>query len=210
MKIYEYKRISKKDFFKKFGFSKFHYYNIAYNSFKEVIDSMKEKRPNVKICLHHLEPWTESYELWNPVIPMYEDEHIILHSRPKTDDEKEKISAGLKGYKQSDEHIFKRISKMYDENGIWKGAWNRGKTGLQEGYFKGKTGENYPLKGTLFWTDGIITKRCKDCPGPNFKRGMKKRTLPGEPGEVKNVCGEASTSAKQKSPRPSKGQSNAA
>lgn len=40
---------------------------------------MKQERPGVTIVMHHLNPGCSDYELWDPVVPMYTDDHSRLH-----------------------------------------------------------------------------------------------------------------------------------
>jgi hypothetical protein len=85
-------------------------YSIARKLHKKTIDSMKALRPDMSITLHH-EPGDKNYELWNPVTPMYKDEHTSLHFKgtahrkgsKHTDEAKAKISAAGKGRKHTDE-----------------------------------------------------------------------------------------------------------
>lgn len=71
------------------GHKKWHYYWKCKRFYKNVIEDMSERRPGIKIILHHRRDGEharfndEHYELWDPehIIPMYNDEHTILHRK---------------------------------------------------------------------------------------------------------------------------------
>ena len=54
-------------------------YNKAKSFFKPLIDDMKLERPGIDIVLHHIEVNDKEYELWNTVVPLYNDEHYAIH-----------------------------------------------------------------------------------------------------------------------------------
>jgi len=82
-------------------FQKLYYSNYwkARKYFEPLIDDMKKERPDVKIVLHHIEINDQNYELWDTIVPLYEDEHIILHKTgiPRSKQTRAKISESLKG-----------------------------------------------------------------------------------------------------------------
>ena len=69
-------------------------YNKAKKFFKPLIDDMRRERPSVDIVLHHIEWNDQNYELWDTVVPLYNDEHAQIHShnRKHTEETKKKLS----------------------------------------------------------------------------------------------------------------------
>ena len=51
----------------------------AYKFYEKTIEAMKLVRPGVKIVLHHTKLDDENYELWENVVPMYQDDHMRFH-----------------------------------------------------------------------------------------------------------------------------------
>ena len=89
------------------GHKKWFYYWKCKKFYASIIKHMEEKRPGVKIILHHRRDGEharfndEHYELWHPdhVTPMYTDEHTKLHMIGQKHSKEwcENISNSLKG-----------------------------------------------------------------------------------------------------------------
>jgi len=55
-------------------------YNNAWQSYRCLIEIMRLTRPGMTILLHHVILGCENYEEWNPVIPMFADDHRLFHA----------------------------------------------------------------------------------------------------------------------------------
>lgn len=80
---------------------------------------------------------------------------------------REKISRALKGKKRapfSEEHR-KHLSEAHKDKRPWLG-----KLHTEEAKIK----MSNTRRGSIFWNNGIINTRSKECPGPNFIRGRIK------------------------------------
>lgn len=122
--------------------------------------------------------------------------------RKQTPEEKKKRAEKLRGQRRSDktrekmrqaqltpEAVERNRNKMLGEKNFFYG---KRLTGEQNGFYgkkhsdktkhklseanKGMTFPNRPsnAKGTVWWTNGIINKRCVNCPGDNWSKGRKK------------------------------------
>lgn len=93
------------------GHKKWFYYWKCKKFYASIIKHMEEKRPGIKIILHHRRDGEharfndEHYELWHPdhVTPMYTDEHTKLHmiGQKHSKEWNENISKSVKGKKKS-------------------------------------------------------------------------------------------------------------
>jgi hypothetical protein len=87
---------------------------VIREKFSKEIQRMREARPGAKVVLHHLDWNDPSYERWENVVPMYQSDHIRLHSLSgdsnpmKNPESVEKMRKSLAGRKQSPELIQKR------------------------------------------------------------------------------------------------------
>lgn len=89
------------------GHKKWFYYWKCKKFYASIIKDMEEKRPGIKIILHHRRDGEharfndEHYELWDPehIIPMYCDEHTKLHGTGQKHSKEwcKNISKSLKG-----------------------------------------------------------------------------------------------------------------
>lgn len=103
-----------KEFKKIFGFSYWHYFNLAKLKWKNKINQMKLERPNVKIVLHHINVNDPNYELWD-CIPMYTDEHTKLHQDLISNDTRIKFIEGGKATRFNKNNIPIQKGKTYEE-----------------------------------------------------------------------------------------------
>ena len=129
---------------------------------------------------------------------MRREEHISLHSKGKhlSEETRKKLSEALKG-KHSSAETCKKIAEA--NKGKHRSAETRLKmsVALKDRTFsaesrrkmsEAKRGENHPFFGKhhseesrkkmseavcrmLWWNDGVYNKRCRECPGPEWKRG---------------------------------------
>lgn len=101
---------------------------------------------------------------------------------------KRKISNSISAKKLIEEgrHNFQKNPAHLNEN--WRKKVSERMMGNDYGKFremddelKNKIAEgakgNTNVRGTKWWTDGKINKRCKECPGENFKLGTTKKRL---------------------------------
>jgi hypothetical protein len=128
----------------------FHNWGRAKKHFGPLINKMKLDRPGVRVILHHIDSTDENYELWNYVIPLYNDDHSKLHhtnaknlveyskfragktleelyGEEKAKDIKHKCGNGSRNRKQTTEEIEKRrdlLQKVWDENHEERAAKN--------------------------------------------------------------------------------------
>ena len=93
----EYKSINRTDFKQLYGYKKDYYRDIAVIRFQEEIAQMKRLRPDTAVVMHHTNSNDDNYELWNQVVPMYNDYHTRLHKLVITDEARRKISKMHKG-----------------------------------------------------------------------------------------------------------------
>lgn len=122
--------------------------------------------------------------------------------RKQSPEEKEKRAEKLRGQKRSDETREKMRKAQLTPEAIKRNRekilgeknyfYDKRLTGEQNGFYgkkhsdktkhklseanKGMTFPNRPsnAKGTVWWTNGIINKRCVNCPGDNWSKGRKK------------------------------------
>lgn len=104
------------------GHKKWFYYWKCKKFYASIIKDMEEKRPGMKIILHHRRDGKharfndEHYELWDPehIIPMYSDEHTKLHmiGQKHSKEWNENISKAVKGKKKSHVSPFSEERKL--------------------------------------------------------------------------------------------------
>jgi hypothetical protein len=76
------------------------YRNKALCHWADTIIKMKQERPGVRIILHHTLFNDLHYEKWNPVIPMFIDEHSKYHTAFMTEEWRMKLSKATKNRTQ--------------------------------------------------------------------------------------------------------------
>ena len=107
LKRQEWLKIKNKDFVAIYGFEKSKPYYEARERFKEQIAKMQIERPEEYIVLHHINIGCDDYELWNPVVPMYQDEHHLMHMLIFKNQKKATFKQKMQEFKGKD------ASKMY-------------------------------------------------------------------------------------------------
>lgn len=101
----EYLKIGRKEFYAQFGYPKYMHLHAARSLYRFMIAEMQAKRPFIRIVMHHVNPACTDYELWE-CVPMYDDEHVLLHQQ---------LSAKVgykKGHKESEEVKAKRAAAL--------------------------------------------------------------------------------------------------
>lgn len=80
-------------------------YNNCKKYYSKKIKEMRLKRPDIKIVLHHKIWNCNNYENWNinEIIPMYNDDHLKLHNKYKSEETYKKISLSNKGKHHTEE-----------------------------------------------------------------------------------------------------------
>ena len=139
----------------------------------------------------------------NRLIFLSVSEHALLHSQHRSDVTRQKISESLHGntnkrgkrhsevakQKMSEAHLGKHQSDVAKEK-IREAR--RGKHLSKETRQKlreANGGENHPMYGKLgilFWNNGKVSVRARECPGPEWKRGrlQNKKKQPHVEGET--------------------------
>jgi len=159
-----------------------HVYYTNYNNvkkfFKPLIDDMRKERPGVDIHLHHIEVNNQNYELWDTIVPLYNDEHLEIHHQSKETRKKIGLSnsISLKGRKLSIEHIKNRSKSRIGKPTRLKGQHLseehkrklsealKGKKRSEEAKRKdseAKQGDKNPNFGKAPWNKGIKQKDYK-------------------------------------------------
>lgn len=103
---------------------------------------------------------------------------------------KQKISKSRMGFKPNSESVSKmaltKIGNTYNKGRHW---YNNGTKQIMayecpEGYVSGKLYGNSEernkkasnsIRGLLYWNNGVVNKRSRECPGPEWKRGFIKK-----------------------------------
>jgi len=99
--------------------------------------------------------------------------------------EKRKVSSSLAAKKLLNEGRHNFQLKPAHMNNIWRKKTSDRMKGNTIGRFRKITNElrtklsekskgNTNVRGTKWWTNGSVNKRCKECPGENFKLGFTK------------------------------------
>ena len=166
-------------------FQKLYYSNYykAKKFFKPLIDDMKKERPDVKIVLHHIEINDQNYELWDTVVPLYEDEHIVLHKKgiPRSKEIRAKISESLKGNPRGPLSLETRQKMSISHAGMKFSETRRQNISNS---LKGKPGTN---KGKVFSeehkrkiSEAHKGKKLSDEHIKNMSKSLKGRTSPNK------------------------------
>jgi len=187
MTFQQYRKISKREFFKIYGYPKYYYYNLAKSEHAVLIRRMMAKRPGVSIVMHHIEPGCTDYELWK-CVPMFEDEHIIFHQQAGTIYRKGRVeSAELKARRSASLRTVIRtsewVSKAAESNrGKRRGekALNNISIGQRKRYADPLEREkNKRQRGKFWWNDGSIERMEFRCP-QGFQKGRLSSSVPTE------------------------------
>jgi hypothetical protein len=177
-----------------------HIYYTNYNKFKRLIkpllEEMKKERPNIDIHLHHKNFNDSNYELWQDIVPVYNDEHLIIHNCKRTKEIKQKIiETKRKKYGKSlcsSQGNISRSEKL--KNVKHPGAEKH--FGDCSGKNNGMFGKGYIHNGKKWFTNGINDIFTYECPD-GYKLGRKyhKRKPPTE--ETRNKMRESQKGKKQ-------------
>ena len=89
-----------------------------------------------------------------------------LKGRTLSEEHRQKLSAALKGKHQTQEHCQKISEAMKGENNPFFGKHH-----TEESRKKMSMSLKGFYKGTRWWNNGIYNKRCRECPGKEWKRG---------------------------------------
>ena len=100
--------------------------------------------------------------------------NTYMKGKHHTEKTRQKISEALKGKHHTEKTRQKMSEALLGENNPLFGKHRSAETRLKiSESLKGKHNCN---KDSLWWNDGISNKRSKECPGPEWKRGILKKT----------------------------------